>query len=56
LVGFGQKACRAGTLLQSWCRIGNIGRLTGADIQELLNAVATVLRAMKVSLPVAPPL
>jgi 2-aminoethylphosphonate-pyruvate transaminase len=37
-------------------RIGNIGRLTGADIQELLTAMATVLRAMKVSLPVAPPL
>jgi 2-aminoethylphosphonate-pyruvate transaminase len=37
-------------------RIGNIGRLTAADIQELLDAVATVLRSMNVSVPVAPPL
>jgi 2-aminoethylphosphonate-pyruvate transaminase len=36
-------------------RIGNIGRLTAADIRELLDAVAAVLRDMNVAVPVAPP-
>jgi len=36
-------------------RIGNIGRLTARDIQELLEAVAAVLREMGVRTPVAPP-
>ncbi len=35
-------------------RIGNIGRLTIADIRELLTAVEGVLRSMKVAVPVAP--
>ena len=36
-------------------RIGNIGRLTANDIHELLDAVAAVLQAMNVAVPVAPP-
>jgi 2-aminoethylphosphonate-pyruvate transaminase len=46
-----------GKLGQVACfRIGNIGRLAAADIQELLGAVAAVLRSMNVTVPVAPPL
>ena len=46
-----------GKLGQVACfRIGNIGRLTAADIQALLDAVAVVLRSMKVRVPVAPSL
>lgn len=46
-----------GKLGQVACfRIGNIGRLSAADIQELLEAVGAVLRAMGVAVPVAPPL
>lgn len=45
-----------GKLGQAACfRIGNIGRLTAADIQDLLEAVAAVLSSMNVSVPVAPP-
>lgn len=45
-----------GKLGQVACfRIGNIGRLTATDIQELLDAVALVLRSMQVVIPVAPP-
>jgi 2-aminoethylphosphonate-pyruvate transaminase len=36
-------------------RIGTIGRLTQDDIQELLTAVAAVLRAMNLCVPVAAP-
>lgn len=46
-----------GKLGQVACfRIGNIGRLTAADIRELLDVVAAVLQSMNVALPVAPPL
>jgi len=45
-----------GKLGQVACfRIGNIGRLTVTDIQELVEAVAAVLKSMKVTLPVAAP-
>lgn len=45
-----------GKLGQVACfRIGNIGRLTVADIQELLEAVAAVLKSMNVAVPVAAP-
>jgi 2-aminoethylphosphonate-pyruvate transaminase len=36
-------------------RIGNIGRLTSADMKSLVDAVAEVLRSMNVAIPVAPP-
>ncbi len=36
-------------------RIGNIGHLTAADIQALIEAVDAVLRSMSVAVPVAPP-
>lgn len=46
-----------GKLGQVACfRIGNIGRLTAADIQQLLDAVEAVLQSMNVAVPVAPPL
>lgn len=45
-----------GKLGQVACfRIGNIGRLTAVDIQELLEAVAAVLKTMNVAVPVAAP-
>jgi 2-aminoethylphosphonate-pyruvate transaminase len=45
-----------GKLGQVACfRIGNIGRLTAADIQELLEAIEAVLRSMKVAVPVVAP-
>lgn len=45
-----------GKLGQVACfRIGNIGRLTATDIQELLEAVAAVLKTMNVAVPVAAP-
>lgn len=45
-----------GKLGQVACfRIGNIGRLTATDIQELLEAVAAVLKFMNVTVPVAAP-
>lgn len=45
-----------GKLGQVACfRIGNIGRLTTADIQELLDAVRAVLQSMHLDVPVAPP-
>lgn len=45
-----------GKLGQVACfRIGNIGRLTAADIQELLEAVEAVLKSMNVAVPVAAP-
>jgi 2-aminoethylphosphonate-pyruvate transaminase len=36
-------------------RIGNIGRLTTSDIRALLEALDAILRAMNLSVPVAPP-
>jgi 2-aminoethylphosphonate-pyruvate transaminase len=46
-----------GKLGQVECfRIGNIGRLTSADMEELLRAIAAVLRAMDITVPVAAPL
>jgi 2-aminoethylphosphonate-pyruvate transaminase len=45
-----------GKLGQVACfRIGNIGRLTAADIQELLEAIEAVLKSMKVAVPVVAP-
>lgn len=45
-----------GRLAQVPCfRIGNIGRLTTSDIEDLVQAVGDVLKSMNVAVPVAPP-